>query len=159
MKLSMKPIFVGLLLMLVLSFPMGLATVQVHEYFLDIHGLSYEYSTLDQITDVLVKYEFHPYMLLLYVLSAIVTVSIPSFVVAYLAKNDQIFHGLVIGLLSVLLFFLLSDSESYDNNIKFIVLVSSLNLLLALLGAWMGKITKKGSHEKSEKSKIGSDTN
>lgn len=139
MKLSVKPIFVGLLLMLILSFPVGLAAVQVQEYFLDIHGLSYEDSSIDQIYKVLLKYEFHPYMIILYLLSSIVTVSFPSFVAAYMAKNNPIFHGLIIGLLSVILFFLLSDFKSYGN-IGFIIMINSLDLLLALFGAWIAWI-------------------
>jgi len=136
MKLSTKPIIIGFLLMLILSFPMGIVTIQLHDYFLNIHGLSYEDSKINQIYEILSRYYYHPYMLLLYIFSSIVTVSIPSFVAAYLSKSNRILHGMMIGLLSVLLF--LASIGSFDS-IKFILLIISIDITTALLGSTIGK--------------------
>lgn len=144
MKLSSKPIIIGFLLMLVLSFPMGIVTVQLYDYFLNIHGLSYENSKIDRIYEILSRYDYHPYMLLLYIFSSIVTVSIPAFVAAYLSKSNRILHGMMIGLLSVLLF--LASIGSFDS-IKFILLIVSIDLITALLGSAIGKRIWKKRYE------------
>jgi len=139
MKIYTKPILVGCLLMFLLSIPVGFIVVQVQEYFLSIYGLSYEHSNIDQIEGVLSKYDFHPYIILSHVFSSLVTVSIPSYVSANLAKSSKILHGMIVGVFSVLLFLYWGNM---DDTI-FVLFVVSLDVIASLLGAFLAKETKE----------------
>lgn len=129
MGLSFRAIVVALLLMMLLSIPVGYYSAVTYGEVLESHGLSYEHLDADPTEAEMLR--FHPVVLLIYGVRLVVTVSLPAFVAARLSKERRIRNAMAVGGLSIALYFSVGGDYS---DIVFSVFVIAATLLSAYLG-------------------------
>jgi hypothetical protein len=150
-NLSLKGIGAGVLAAIVLTIPIALMS---HYHFKAIyndvaHGVNFENEAVVQ--EIIYKLIFHPLSIVYAILASIVTVGIPGYIAAFIAKKAFVLNSLAVGLIGLLVCLL-----EIDFIIQFpilFVLVSLFTLAVAYLAGSLrhrqvkkNLIWEKGSH-------------
>ena len=136
-RVCIKGIVIGLALFLVLSGFMGFLfapqIVEMHEEIISTKDL-----VADQQASLSIKELIqHPLYLPLVLMLSVVTVGIPGYISAYIAKESFIIHAISIGIVAGLLQLYWSESVYKD---PYILLMVVLDLGIAYLGGHIRKI-------------------
>lgn len=138
--LDVKAIILALALMMVLSIPVGILYAYANELIITEHGLSYVHSDVKEIYAVISQYQYHPAMLLLYVVGSIVSVAIPSYISALMASDHYMLNAMVIGVFSVA-FFTFEVGNVVESG--FLLLTIVLNMASSFGGGWLLRFNRK----------------
>lgn len=128
MGLNLKAVFIGILLIFILSVPAGYYLANAYETMLAEQGVSFTESSVEEIELAAAKIEFKPIMLFFHMVISLITISVPALVSAKISEVHCVRNALAIGVISVLVF--LVGGGIYQSNL-FVLFIVCLNMIAA----------------------------